>query len=261
MRLPLSENRRLEERRTPGSLGVISVILLGAIAAGVWFVYYLQIADTKEALQQTESAKRAIEQPADVASDRALALCARDDDVSRELHRAGVCRASEDVKQATKQRPEVIEGPRGPGPTREQIRQVVEEYCANGRCQGPKGEAPNIESIVDEVMDRIEVPEDGVDGKNATPEMVLAAVTAYCTGGGDPCRGPKGERGPQGEKGPAGEKGMTGPHWIPGAARFIQTNAGCVYQVTYHHSREEGVIELDTPVPPALCLGNGEEGN
>jgi hypothetical protein len=66
---------------------------------------------------------------------------------------------------------------------------------------------------------------DGQDGKDATPEMVDAAVDRYCSIRGE-CAGPRGPAGDLGPAGPQGEPGPAGPQGMPGVIA-VATSPEC----------------------------------
>lgn len=113
-----------------------------------------------------------------------------------------------------------------PAVLRQAARDAVEDYCAprNG-CRGTDGESPNFDAIVTAVVARVPVPANGRDGENATTVQVAAAVTAYCNGPTEPCRGPAGGKGADGQDGqsppclaePAQCQGADGNDGAPGA--------------------------------------------
>lgn len=221
---------------------VLSIVLLGIIAVGVWVFFYFTGLDKQEELESTQNTKEAIEEPAKDVSDRTLALCSRGDDVARALHRAGVCRRSEDVKEVIDRQPEVIEGPRGergPGPTQEQINSAVRDYLRenppqNGRTPTPAEVAQAVANYLQE-----NPPE---PGRPPSEEEIRSAVTAYCSE--DNCVGPQGETGKTGEKGEKGEKGDKGD---PGRPPLPEEIAGAVEAFC----RESGMCQGPRGEPPA----------
>lgn len=97
-----------------------------------------------------------------------------------------------------------IQGEPGPPPSDEQVRQAVNAYCANGRCNG---KAPTPQQVALAVAQYCNArgqctppkPKDGKDGKqgepgqNATSEQVAAAVASFCADGA--CDGKDGKNG------------------------------------------------------------------
>lgn len=74
----------------------------------------------------------------------------------------------------------------GPGPTQAEVVAAVTEFCADGRCRGPQGSTgPQGEK--------------GEPGPDPTPEQIREAVAAYCGGETEPCQGEKGEKGDPGK--------------------------------------------------------------
>lgn len=78
-------------------------------------------------------------------------------------------------------------GPRGPGPTDEQLTVIVTAYCSTrSECVGAPG------------------PQ-GEPGRDATPEMIRDQVDAHCSEQpGGSCEGPKGDTGDTGQQGEPG---------------------------------------------------------
>ena len=149
------------------------------------------------------------------------------------------------------------QGERGPGPTDEQVRDGVDDYCSvDGRCSEPPAFADVVAAVVQVCADGACDGEDGADGsngsdgadgQNATAEMVSAAVQSYCSAGA--CTGPKGDTGPKPTAeelrslveqaikdycaarpsgtcvGPQGDQGPKGPQGEPG--KFQPGDAKC----------------------------------
>lgn len=268
---------------------IIFVGLLG-IAATIWFVF--KSSGTEQALETTQQEKQKIEEPAKDASDAALALCARNDDVARALRNAGVCQASEDVRKEVN-RPSLVEpiqGEPGRPPTAGEIRSAVADYLRDN--PPPAGLPPTAAEVANAVADYLSrnPPE---PGRPPTTQEIANAVTNYCAN--DVCAGPQGERGldgqpgaagrpptqeeirasvetycqsqvnqtcvgPQGPQGPEGQQGATGPHWIPVRAEFATTDDGaCVYRVAFRRSDRPNDASIERVVaaaaPQQMCLG------
>lgn len=128
----------------------------------------------------------------------------------------------------------------GASPTADDIAAAFVRFCADGRCTGPAGKdaPPAVDGKDGPAGENGKDGAPGVDGQSLPPsgEMVLAAVTTYCSSTGA-CVGPAGKDGPPpsaevvlaavqqvcannacvGPMGPAGAVGATGPQGEPGA--------------------------------------------
>lgn len=176
---------------------IIFMGLLG-VAATIWFVFKSN--DTEAALAATQIEKKQIEEPAKDASNAALALCARNDDVARALRQAGVCAASENVRKAAREpEPKTVQGEPGRPPTAGEIRAAVADYLRDN--PPPAGRPPTTDEVAAAVSDhmRRNPPE---PGRSPTTQEIADAVADYCAN--DACVGPEGSTGPQGPVGPQG---------------------------------------------------------
>ena len=81
--------------------------------------------------------------------------------------------------------------PKSPSAT--QVALAVSEYCSSrGECKGPSGNDGGTGATG-------ATGNNGVDGQNATPEQIMAAVQQYCSNNN--CQGPKGDAGSIGPDG------------------------------------------------------------
>ena len=171
----------------------------------------------------------------------------------------------------------------GAAPTADDIAAAFVKFCADGRCTGPAGkDAPPAEPGKDGAKGETGAAgASGADGISLPPtqEMVLAAVTTYCTGGacvgpigpaGPPptaetvlaavqqvcannaCQGPAGPAGPAGVDGQPGAQGEPGPQGPPPAS-FTFTWANSTYTCTPNPPGSTTyACDPAGPVPPVI---------
>ncbi|MBK1785144.1 hypothetical protein [Prauserella cavernicola] len=94
---------------------------------------------------------------------------------------------------------EIVEVPRvDPAAVREAARRAVQNYCADDRCRGADGQAPDLDAIVTDVLALMPAPR---DAPPVTDDQVFAQVAALCGQPSEPCRGRTGNTGADGVDG------------------------------------------------------------
>jgi hypothetical protein len=262
------------KRNTWVGRAVIGLGALVLIVGGVVTVNTSQIEDSRAQLGSK----------ADDAATSVLQLCARNDNVSQVLQKAGVCSKSAEVKQATT--PEVLQGAageRGPSPTDEQVRVQVDSYFSQHPL--PPGQLPTAQQVMSAVtaVYNANKPADGPpptaavvfqqvaqycagdrcrgsDGKNGQDAPAVTAgqlfdqVTAYCNQASKPCVGATGPQGPQGVQGAQGVQGVKGDTGTGVASFAIQGDTtNCFLHIDYDKPRSDGTTSQDIPIPGSFC--------
>jgi len=211
---------------------VIGVVVLAALVVGA--VLAVNAVTTKDANVTLQGDKAVVEDQRDATAEQASTLadqvaaaCQAGGETTAELQRVGACQQAAQVQAD----PIPVPGPRGPGPTPEEIRGAVAEYLlvhppADGRAPTAgeiaaavsafltanpptPGRPPTAAEIADavETWFRTNPVRDGVDGQNGTdgrdgergpgptPEEIQAAVAAELAANPPPA-GPVGPAGP-----------------------------------------------------------------
>ena len=280
---------RRRDRRQKWGLFVLAMLLMVACSV-IWLLLQASQdrgdrAEGKAVAEQSEKKE--------IAEEAQRALCGTKD---REIYDRALCE-----KWANAAGEPALPPPDLPdGPTREELVEAFREYCAAGNCKGKDGAAPTPDDIAAAFVKfcadgrcrgpagkDAEPAKDGVDGapggkgekgeKGDPPsaDMVLAAVTTYCTTTGQ-CVGPAGKEGPPptadailasvntycetsgqcvGPAGPVGATGEKGAQGEPGrgiADSHCQDNG--IWQITY----TDGDVDADAgrcrtdPIPPPV---------
>jgi hypothetical protein len=148
------------------------------------------------------------------------------------------------------------EGKPGEAPPPEEIVQKVKEvYLANKPADGKTPTDAELLALIRRVYNE-NPPQDGVDGKDATQAQVDAAIAAYCSREGEPCRSQN--EGPEGPAGPS-----------PVSTSFVREGDSCFFVVVYSTGPamraqvpEEGEVSLcgppesePTEIPPTTTTG------
>lgn len=175
----------------------VAVALVG-VAFGLAYLPPTQQAE--DATQQ----KTAIAGKAVSVADPILQLCAGGDDTAKRLADAGLCGKAADVK--TEAAAQAQPAPQvDPTQVYTAAKAAVVDYCAgHNQCRGADGTSPNIDSIVNQVVARIPVPQNGANGKDApavTSAQIFEQVSVYCAQSTNPCQGNAGKDGKDGKDG------------------------------------------------------------
>jgi hypothetical protein len=201
-------------RRIPPTVyfGLAALVLLALIPLSIWATRQAA-AQLDTAQQKTSTVASAAAAPISTVEE----LCARGDALAAELISQGKCASAAKAKQ------EIVSAPSAapvPGLTISQVAGLIEDRVSNL----PR---PLTVDQVGAIAADIYSQSKPKDGENATPEMVAAAVTAFCAGGActgkdappptdgqvlaqvqamcqarsDQCAGPKGDKGDQGPAG------------------------------------------------------------
>jgi len=293
----LDRQNRLARRRNLLMVAAIVVaVLLAAVCA------FLALDRDRLAQENAQYGRAQADEKQVIAKEAQKALCGTKDS---EIYDKAICEKLADAAQE----PPPPEAPTAVGPSQEELVKAFREYCAEGNCQGRDGTSPTADDIATafvrfcsdgrctgpagkdgEPAEPGAAGADGKDGKNgvdgqALPpsgEMVLAAVTTYCSTSGA-CVGPTGAVGPPptaeavlaavkqvcannacvGPMGPAGADGQTGPKGdqgepgVPG--RGIQSQF-CGddrrYLITYTDgTTADGGVCRETLIPPGQGIG------
>lgn len=141
-----------------------------------------------------------------------------------------------------------------PAAVRQAARAAVLDYCGQETepCRGADGATPDIDLLVDLVLARVPVPQDGRDAPPVTDRQLYAQFVAYCSLPSEPCRGPAGADGetPPCMSQPAQCQGANGQ---PGRGvvshEYLLVDGRCVER-TYYTADPSPV---DVEVGAALC--------
>ena len=209
----LDRQNRLARRRNLLMVAAIVVaVLLAAVCA------FLALDRDRLAEENAQYGRAQADEKQVIAKEAQKALCGTKDS---EIYDKAIC---EKLAEAA-QEPPPPEAPTAVGPSQEELVKAFREYCAEGNCQGRDGTSPTADDIATAFVrfcsdGRCTGPagkdgepaepgaagaagkdgangKDGVDGQALPPtgEMVLAAVTTYCSTSGA-CVGPAGAVGP-----------------------------------------------------------------
>jgi len=245
-------NRAARRRNMIMAVVAFIAVIFGLLAG------WLALENDRLATANAQYGQAQAEEKQVIAKEAQKALCGTKDS---EIYDKAICEKLADAAQE----PPPPEAPTAVGPSQEELVKAFREYCAEGNCQGRDGTSPTADDIATafvrfcsdgrctgpagkdgEPAEPGAAGADGKDGKNgvdgqALPpsgEMVLAAVTTYCSTSGA-CVGPAGAVGPpptaeavlaavkqvcannacQGPMGPAGaDSTVPGPAGPPGPA-------------------------------------------
>jgi hypothetical protein len=245
-------NRAARRRNMIMAIVAFIAVIFGLLAG------WLALENDRLATANAQYGQAQAEEKQVIAKEAQKALCGTKDS---EIYDKAICEKLADAAQE----PPPPEAPTAVGPSQEELVKAFREYCAEGNCQGRDGTSPTADDIATafvrfcsdgrctgpagkdgEPAEPGAAGADGKDGKNgvdgqALPpsgEMVLAAVTTYCSTSGA-CVGPAGAVGPpptaeavlaavkqvcannacQGPMGPAGaDSTVPGPTGPPGPA-------------------------------------------
>ena len=289
-------NRAARRRNMIMAVVAFIAVIFGLLAG------WLALENDRLATANAQYGQAQAEEKQVIAKEAQKALCGTKDS---EIYDKAICEKLADAAQE----PPPPEAPTAVGPSQEELVKAFREYCAEGNCQGRDGTSPTADDIATafvrfcsdgrctgpagkdgEPAEPGAAGADGKDGKNgvdgqALPpsgEMVLAAVTTYCSTSGA-CVGPTGAVGPPptaeavlaavkqvcannacvGPMGPAGADGQTGPKGDPGEpgvpGRGIQSQF-CGddrrYLITYTDgTTADGGVCRETLIPPGQGIG------
>ena len=292
-------NRAARRRNMIMAVVAFIAVIFGLLAG------WLALENDRLATANAQYGQAQAEEKQVIAKEAQKALCGTKDS---EIYDKAICEKLADAAQE----PPPPEAPTAVGPSQEELVKAFREYCAEGNCQGRDGTSPTADDIATAFVrfcsdGRCTGPagkdgepaepgaagadgkdgangKDGVDGQALPPtgEMVLAAVTTYCSASGA-CVGPAGAVGPPptaeavlaavkqvcannacvGPMGPAGADGQTGPKGdqgepgVPG--RGIQSQF-CGddrrYLITYTDgTTADGGVCRETLIPPGQGIG------
>jgi hypothetical protein len=170
--------------------GASGVILLALIPLSIWFTGHAVQANTRADTADKKSA--AVASAAAPVVNTVEELCRRNSTeaeraLAADLAARGQCEKAAKAKQVITETPDPAIPP--VGLTTGQVQQMISDRLADL----PK--PLTVDQVAATAAD-IYAKNKPADGKNATPEMVAAVVSAFCAN--DKCRGPKGDQGAQG---------------------------------------------------------------
>ena len=287
---------------------IMAVVAFIAVVFGV-LAGWLAFENDRLATVNAQYGQEQAEEKQVIAKEAQKALCGTKDS---EIYDKAICEKLADAAQEPAPPPAEPLPPSAP--SQEELVKAFREYCAEGNCQGRDGTSPTADDIASAFVrfcsdGRCTGPAgedgapaepgkdgaDGVDGETGpaglpglpgpapTQEMVLAAVTTYCTGGacvgpagkdGAPgpaptpeavlaavqqvcangaCIGPAGPAGPAGANGVDGAPGATGPQGPPPES-FTFTWAATTYTCT-PNPPGSATYACDPSGPPPPAIG------
>jgi len=209
------QNRLARRRNLMMVAAIVVAVLLAAVCA------FLALDRDRLAQENAQYGRAQADEKQIIAKEAQKALCGTKDS---EIYDKAICEKLADAAQE----PPPPEAPTAVvGPTQEELVKAFREYCAAGNCQGRDGTSPTADDIASAFVrfcsdGRCTGPAgkdgaaaengkdgapgepgangvDGADGVSLPPsgEMVLAAVTTYCSSTGA-CVGPAGKDGAPG---------------------------------------------------------------
>jgi len=297
----LAKYNKAARRRNMIMAVVAFIAVIFGLLAG-WLALENDRLATANAQYGTEQA----EEKQTIAKEAQKALCGTKD---REIYDPELCAKWAEVAEEPVLPP--VEPPPLAGPSQEELVEAFRNYCAEGNCKGADGAPPTPDDIAAAFVRfcadgrctgpagkdgaTAEPGKDGADGADGetgpaglpglpgpapTQEMVLAAVTTYCTGGA--CVGPAGKDGapgpaptpeavlaavqqvcangacigPAGPAGPAGADGAPGAQGAPGQPpeSFTFTWAATTYTCT-PNPPGSATYACDPSGPPPPAIG------
>ncbi|QYC54941.1 minor tail protein [Arthrobacter phage Popper] len=240
------QNRNARRRNILLVVAVVVALLLAALCA------FLALDNNRLAESNAQYGAQQAQEKQTIAKEAQKALCGTKD---REIYDATLCEKWAEVAQEPPPATPTVAS----GPSQEELVKAFREYCSDGNCKGRDGATPTADDIAAAFVKfcaggRCTGPsgkdaapakdgKDGTNGKDGQPlppsgEMVLAAVTTYCSTSGacvgtpgkngppptaeavlaavqqvcanDACRGPMGPAGTAGATGAKGDKGEDG---------------------------------------------------
>ena len=148
----------------------IAVVVVLALATG-WLITS-QASTAQDDKVIAEDQRDATAQQAGTLADQVAQACGAGGVTSEELNRVGACQQAEQVKID----PTPIPGPRGPGPTAEQIQAAVASYLAAN--PPPAGRAPTAAEVSTAVAQYL-TANPPTPGRTPTAAEIAAAVATY----------------------------------------------------------------------------------
>lgn len=263
------KQRRITLPRIPVWTGIMVAAALMLAAIPLAILAGASGTDQQRRADAAETQTSAIMQAAAPAVLTLDDLCRRTDSLGAELHAHGACDQAERAKTVITQ----IQQVPAPGLSVDQVRQMIATALAS---QPKPVTVEQVAAIAADVYARNRP----ADGKNATPDMVAAAVSAYCSGGAcvgkdgkdgqdappitadeiltqvtaycaknNECAGPAGPSGQQGPAGPAGPQGVSFVRQY-----FARDDDGsCLSYVESYDPVDQKTTVTSSPAGPAAC--------